>query len=155
MNQSESRTATFICKHFQDLSLEELYQCMQLRQAVFVVEQNCPYLDADGKDPEAWHLMAYWQGKLVAYARLIPPGISYADYASIGRVITDAKVRKWGFGKQLMKQANQLMQAKFPNDSIKLSAQSHLTRFYESLGYRPVGAAYMEDGIPHIAMILD
>lgn len=153
MDQTDTKKATFVCKHFQELRLEELYQCMYLRQAVFVVEQDCPYIDADGKDQEAWHLMGYWEGNLVAYARLIPPDVSFKGYASIGRVVTDAKVRQWGFGRQLMLQANTIIQQKVPNYPIKLSAQSYLIRFYESLGYKKVGEAYLEDGIPHIAMI--
>lgn len=154
MDQTKAKSATFTCKHFQDLSLEELYQCMYLRQAVFVVEQDCPYIDADGRDQESWHLMGWHEGQLVAYARLLPPDVSFKGYASIGRVVTAAKVRKWGLGRQLMQLANQIIQEKAPNIPVKLSAQSYLIRFYESLGYETKGQEYLEDGIPHIAMIL-
>lgn len=154
MNPNKAKEVTFTCKHFQELSLEELYQCMYLRQAVFVVEQDCPYIDADGKDQASWHLMGWWEGQLVAYARLLPPGVSYPGYASIGRVTTAAQVRKWGFGRQLMQLANKTIRQKAPNFPIKLSAQSYLIHFYESLGYEKIGAEYLEDGIPHIAMIL-
>ncbi|GAB5551076.1 MAG: GNAT family N-acetyltransferase [Saprospiraceae bacterium] len=154
MKQGSTKEITFTCKHFQDLSLQELYQCMHLRQAVFVVEQDCPYIDADNKDQDGWHLMGWLEGQLVAYARLLPADVSFAGYSSIGRVVTDAKVRKWGFGRQLMQVANARILEKFPNHPVKISAQSYLIRFYESLGYEKTGTEYLEDGIPHIAMIL-
>jgi ElaA protein len=154
MDTSEVKKPSFSCKHFRDLSLMELYQCMRIRQEVFVVEQDCPYVDADGKDLNAWHLMCWFKGYLVGYARLIAPDVSYEGYTSIGRVMTSKMVRKFSFGKQLMEVAIQQTQKHFPDYPIKLSAQSYLIRFYESFGFQTVGDEYMEDGIPHIAMIL-
>lgn len=143
----------FVCKHFKNLSLEELYAAMQLRQEVFVVEQDCPYLDADGKDPESWHLMG-WQGdQLVAYIRLVPKGISYDNYVSIGRVITHESVRRTGVGKALMQKSIQQIEALFPGLPVKMSAQCYLIAFYESFGFKTIGEEYLEDGIPHIGMV--
>jgi len=144
----------FKCLFFSQLSLEELYEIMALRQEVFVVEQDCPYLDADGKDKQAWHLLGYSQDqKLVAYTRLIDKGGSYKDYASIGRVVTSASVRKEGYGKLLMQESIRQTILLFNNPPIKISAQVYLDRFYRSLGFEPVGEGYLEDNIPHIAMI--
>lgn len=146
----------FRCKAFHELSLLQLYIIMALRQEVFVVEQNCPYLDADGKDSQAHHLMGYTgNGQLVAYARLIPKGISYENYASIGRITTHADFRGKGVGQLLMNQALDCMEQLFPGESLKLSAQSYLRKFYEQFGFVVSGAEYLEDGIPHLPMIKD
>lgn len=143
----------FTCKKFEALSLEELYATMVLRQEVFVVEQDCVYLDADGKDQAAWHLLGMQGDTLGAYLRIIPKGISYGEYVSIGRVVTSEKVRGTGAGKALMRAALVEAEKHFPNQAIKISAQSHLTKFYQDFGFEPVGEGYLEDGIPHIAMI--
>lgn len=144
----------FICLPFSKLSLEQLYDIMVLRQEVFVVEQDCPYLDADGKDQLSWHLMGYdEQRQLVAYTRLVPKGISYENYVSIGRVANAETVRGKGVGKQLMKESIVWSQKLFPRESIKISAQSYLLKFYTELGFQAVGEEYMEDNIPHTAMI--
>lgn len=127
---------------------------MVLRQAVFVVEQDCVYLDADGKDQESWHLMGVNSEKeLVAYLRILPKGISYQNYPSIGRVLTAEKVRRDGAGKALMQQALIEAERIFPGEAIKISAQTYLNGFYESFGFEPVGEEYLEDGIPHVAMV--
>lgn len=139
---------------FQELSLQQLYQIMQLRQEVFVVEQNCPYLDADGKDQVGYHLMGQdTNGQLMAYTRLLPKGISYEQYVSIGRVVTSPKTRGTGMGKLLMQESLKAIEALFPATDIKISAQSYLIKFYESFGFQTVGESYLEDDIPHIAMI--
>jgi ElaA protein len=143
----------FFCKPFSEFSLEELYEVMALRQEVFVVEQDCPYLDADGKDQVCWHLLGYENDKLVAYTRLVPVGISYEKYPSIGRVITAEKVRGRGVGIQLMKESIRHCEALFGKMSIKISAQCYLLKFYNSLGFKGIGEEYLEDGIPHVAMI--
>lgn len=144
----------FKCLAFRRLSLDQLYELMALRQAVFVVEQDCPYLDADGKDQMAYHLLGYnGQQELVAYTRLLPAGISYGKYASIGRVITRSSERGTGLGRALMQESIRQAGILFPDTSIKISAQCHLTEFYESLGFQAVGESYLEDGIPHIGMI--
>ena len=145
----------FKCLSFYQLSLDQLYELMALRQAVFVVEQDCPYLDADGKDQAAYHLLGYNdQGVLVAYTRLLAPGSSYADHAAIGRVVTRASERRTGLGRLLMLESISMVRKLFNSPDIKISAQSYLIKFYESLGFKTIGASYLEDGIPHIAMIL-
>ena len=126
---------------------------MVLRQEVFVVEQDCPYLDADGKDQMAHHLMGYLDNQLVAYTRLVPKGISYEKYISIGRVITAQSVRRGGYGKELMKRSIQQIRILYGQQAIKISAQCYLLKFYKGLGFEPVGEEYLEDNIPHIAMI--
>ncbi len=141
------------CYAFQELSLELLYRILALRQEVFVVEQNCPYLDADDKDQPGWHLCGFSaQNELVAYVRLLPAGISYPDYVSIGRVITAMSIRRRGAGHQLMEMAIDWAHEQWPGQPIKISAQCHLTAFYEALGFKSQGESYLEDDIPHIAM---
>ncbi|MEM9918490.1 MAG: GNAT family N-acetyltransferase [Bacteroidota bacterium] len=127
---------------------------MVLRQEVFIIEQNCPYLDVDGKDQAAHHLMIRdEEGLLIAYTRLLPKGISYESYSSIGRVVTAQSVRGSGIGKFLMQQSIQWIKQLYPEDQIKISAQCYLLRFYQSFGFQPMGEQYLEDDIPHIAMI--
>ena len=143
----------FICIPFQQLTLQQLYDILQLRQEVFVVEQDCPYLDADDKDQKAWHLMQYQDQKLIAYTRLLPMGVSYTNYAAIGRVVTSPSVRRAGYGKRLMETSLKQMEAIFPNHPIKISAQCYLLKFYQELNFHPIGEEYLEDGIPHVQMI--
>lgn len=141
--------------NFSDLSKEDLYDIMRLRQEVFVVEQNCPYLDADGKDKNAWHLMGKSaDGALMTYARLLDEGVSYTGYASIGRVINAQKIRGTGAGKELMRVAIENMGRLYPQWPVKIGAQSYLKRFYEHFGFHDIGVHYLEDGIPHMEMIL-
>ena len=140
---------------FNDLSLQALYDIMVLRQAVFVVEQNCPYLDADGKDQQAAHVLAYDDdGDLVAYSRLLPVGVSYADAISIGRVISSDKVRGQGVGQELMRFSIREIYRLFGNKKLTISAQCYLIKFYESFGFQAVGETYLEDDIPHIKMVI-
>ena len=144
----------FTCLAFKQLSLDQLYDIMALRQEVFVVEQNCCYLDADGKDQLSMHLMGYADnGKLAAYARIIPKGISYEKYTAIGRVLTSSAFRGQGLGKALMENCLNEMESLFANEPIKISAQTYLIRFYESFGFKTTGDTYLEDDIPHIAMV--
>lgn len=145
---------SWIIKEFNDLCAAELYAIMQLRNEVFVVEQNCVYQDADDKDQASLHFCG-WQGsKLVAYTRIIPPGISYAE-ASIGRVVTSPAYRKTGIGLILMEKSIKLTFSSFNCSQIKIGAQVYLTRFYSSLGFTQSSEEYLEDGIPHIEMILN
>jgi ElaA protein len=145
----------FKCIPFKDLTVYELYDILALRLEVFCVEQNCPYQDADGKDLEGWHLMGKnTEGVLVAYTRLLPKGISYENYASIGRVVNSPKVRGMGYGKILMTESIAQMKKLFPNEPVKIGAQSYLLQFYQSLGFESTGEEYLEDGIPHTSMIL-
>jgi len=143
------------CLPFYRLNLDEIYASMALRQEVFVVEQDCPYLDADGKDQEAWHVMGWDEkGELVAYTRLLPQGISYENYASIGRVVSSSKVRGKGAGKEIMIASMDWCKKLFTNQKVKISAQVYALDFYRNLGFEVVGEEYMEDDIPHMSMIL-
>ncbi len=145
----------FTCKSFHELNLEELYAILALRQEVFVVEQDCVYLDTDYKDQKSWHLMGNDdQGNLLAYVRIIPKGENYEKYVAIGRVATAQLSRGTGLGKQIMEIAIEWIKNHLGSQSIKISAQCYLTRFYESFGFRVSGDEYLEDGIPHISMIL-
>lgn len=145
----------FRLKYFSQLTPEELYEVLSLRQEVFIVEQNCPYLDTDGKDYHCLHLMGFSEsGRLIAYTRLIPRGISYENYASIGRVVSSPKARGTGAGRLLMQESIRQLYAQFGHCDIKIGAQSYLLRFYESFGFQSTGKEYLEDGIPHTEMLL-
>ena len=143
----------FILKYFNDLTVHQLYDLLQLREEVFQIEQNCLYKDVDDKDQNCWHLMLYVENELVAYCRIVPEGISYDGYVSIGRVVSKTKFRKEGYGKLLMQEAMKEIENLFPDAAIKISAQQYLQKFYESYGFIAVGEWYMEDDIPHIAMV--
>ena len=139
-------------KTFSEFTLEELYQILQLRSEVFVVEQDCVYQDIDGKDQEALHIMGSLKGKIIAYTRCFPPGI-YFEEAAIGRVVVASDQRGHRYGFDIMKASVKAIEQNFRTTCIKLSAQTYLTSFYESLGFQTIGEGYLEDGIPHIAMI--
>lgn len=143
---------TWTCKTFSELTNIELYKILQLRNEVFVVEQKCAYQDCDDKDLEAYHLAAWEGGNLIAYARLLPKGISYADAVSIGRVVTSPKERGKDIGKQLMQHSIDKIYALFKKVPIKISGQLYLKKFYESFAFVQLGAMYLEDDIPHILM---
>ncbi|MGG9960420.1 GNAT family N-acetyltransferase [Ferruginibacter sp. SUN106] len=140
-------------KKFDALSISELYAILQLRNEVFVVEQNCPYQDADNKDQESLHFMGWDGDTLVAYTRIIPQGISYTE-ASIGRVVTNSRYRGTGAGRQLMKLSIQNTLEQFNCTQIKIGAQLYLKKFYEGLGFVQCSEQYLEDNIPHIEMLL-
>jgi ElaA protein len=142
-----------ICKSFDDLLPGELYRILKARAEVFVIEQACIYPDADDKDYDATHLLLWDSGQLAAYCRLLPPGISYPGYSSIGRVLTSMPYRRQGLGKQLMQEAIKQGVALY-QAPIKISAQLYLEPFYQSFGFETVSAPYLEDAIPHIAMVL-
>lgn len=143
----------WICKIFDALTVSELYNVLKLRSEVFVVEQNCVYQDADGKDAASHHLCGWLHNQLVAYCRILPPGLSYPE-ASIGRVLTHMAHRKDGYGKQLMMQAIKKTYTLYPDSSIKIGAQQYLLAFYNNLGFQTLGEPYLEDDIPHVTMIL-
>ncbi len=140
-------------KSFEDLTPSELYAVLQLRSEVFVVEQNCVYQDIDNKDKKSLHLMAWHRDELTAYTRLVPPGVSF-DEASIGRVITSLKYRGLGFGVDLMKKSIQHILESYATNTIRIGAQLYLKTFYEGFGFIVQGEEYLEDGIPHIEMLL-
>lgn len=149
-------TPAIICKHFNELTTTELYDIFKLRIEVFCVEQNCPYQDADGKDQQSHHLICYnSNNQLIAYSRLLPEGLSYPGYASIGRVVTSPLVRKTGIGKLLMKESLEQVKKIFGNIPVKIGAQTYLLKFYESFGFKSTGKEYLEDGIPHTKMVLE
>lgn len=139
-------------KTFNELNLEELYQILQLRSEVFVVEQDCVYQDVDGKDSDALHVMGIKEGKVIAYTRCFDKGF-YFEEASIGRVVVKQSERKNELGHLILKASVEAIKEHFKTDNIKLSAQQYLTDFYESHGFMQIGEGYLEDGIPHIAMI--
>ena len=139
-------------KNFTQLSPYELYDGLQLRNEVFVVEQNCVFLDTDNVDKDCFHLFGYHQNKLLAYARIVPPGIVYKE-PSIGRVVTSPSVRKNGTGKQLMQQAIAAVKELYGDVSIKIGAQFYLKNFYEAFGFYQISEVYLEDGIKHIYML--
>lgn len=141
-------------KAFQELTPAELYSILQARINVFVVEQTCPYEECDDKDQYSTHLFATnTSGELAAYARIVPLGISYKKHASIGRVLTTRNFRGQNIGKLLMQKAINHCLEDFPEAPIKISAQLYLLKFYQDLNFQPIGEGYLEDDIPHIAMI--
>lgn len=142
-------------RSFSALSNSELYSIMKIRQEVFIVEQNCPYLDADDKDQVSHHLWLNLNEQVVAYCRVLPPDISYEGYTSIGRVVSHRLYRKAGLGQRMMRFAIDFAKGTWPEKPIKISAQCYLEAFYGSFGFRPVGTAFLEDDIPHIAMVLE
>ena len=137
---------------FSELTLETLYDIMRLRQEVFILEQNCPYLDADGKDIHSYHLLGYVDSELVAYLRLVKPGISY-DELSFGRILTSKKIRGNGVGKILMEEGIKQSKIIYGNIPNRISAQKYLKKFYNEFGFKETNKEYLEDGIPHIEMI--
>ncbi|HJS53769.1 MAG TPA: GNAT family N-acetyltransferase [Chitinophagaceae bacterium] len=141
----------WVFKKFDQLTLQELYAILELRSKVFVVEQNCAYQDPDGKDQSAWHLMGMENDVLIAYTRILPPGVSYPEPA-IGRVVTSPAHRGSGLGRELMKRSIAHCEKIFGNTPITLGAQRYLENFYQSLGFFPSSNEYIEDGIPHIEM---
>lgn len=142
----------WLIKKFESLTPYQLYAILQLRNAVFVVEQNCVFQDADDKDQNSFHLMGFDNNHLVAYTRLIPPGAFYKE-ASIGRVVTSPWVRRAGAGRELMQQSIDHLYQLFGLQPIKIGAQLYLKKFYESFGFKQCGDVYLEDGIEHIHMI--
>ncbi|RAJ06490.1 ElaA protein [Chitinophaga skermanii] len=142
----------YIIKPFSALTTQELYEVLRLRCEVFVVEQNCPYLDMDNKDQASYHLLYYADHQLAAYTRLLPKGISYED-VSIGRVVNAPTHRGIGLGKKLMEASIAGCYEKFGHSPIRISAQLYLLKFYESLGFVAVGDTYLEDNIVHIEMV--
>ena len=137
---------------FNELSVAELYAIMQLRNEVFVVEQNCVYQDADNKDLKGFHLAGWHGNNLIAYCRILPKGISY-DEASIGRVITSPAFRRTGNGRGLMQLAIAKTLEQFNCNKIIIGAQLYLKKFYESVGFIQISETYLEDNIPHIEML--
>ena len=142
----------WVLKKFDELTPLQLYIVLQLRNAVFVAEQACVFQDADDKDQESYHLMGFDGSMLVAYTRLLAPGLGY-EQASIGRVVTASSVRRYGVGKLLMQHSIAAIYKLFGTEPIKIGAQRYLKNFYESFGFKQIGDMYLEDGIEHIYML--
>jgi ElaA protein len=142
---------TFIIKQFGELSTRELFDILELRSRVFVLEQNCAYQDVDQKDLIASHVMMMEDNRIEGYARLLPSGTTYPE-PSIGRVLVEKKYRGQGSGTLLMEYCISKSRELFNKNEIVISAQLYLTRFYEQLGFTAEGETYWEDDIPHVKM---
>lgn len=143
---------SWILKRFDQLTAEELYLILQLRSAVFVVEQTCVFLDIDGKDDQCNHLFLRDGHSVIAYVRIFPPGVVYHE-ACLSRVCTSPQHRRNGFGKTLLRKSVEVMSEMFPGQSIRIGAQLYLKKFYEGFGFQKAGDIYLEDGIEHIEML--
>ena len=142
---------TWTLDAFSELAIARWYAISQARTAVFIVEQNCPYQDLDGKDAKCLHLAGWDGAALAAYLRIVPPGVSYAE-ASLGRVLTSAAYRRGGFGRQLLTEGIARC-SDIHGGPIRIGAQRYLERFYGELGFVTASPEYDEDGIPHVEMI--
>ena len=142
----------FNIKRFNELSTHELYVILQLRSEVFVVEQDCVYQDLDNKDQNAYHVLGVLDNEIVAYARIFKPGDYFLE-SSIGRIVVKKEFRKFQYGYKLVENSIQFIENNLQQNTILISAQSYLTKFYNSLGFTQVGEEYLEDGIPHIKML--
>lgn len=139
-------------KKFDELTLNELYNILKERTNIFVVEQNCPYPEIDGKDTQCFHLFAEENGDIVAYLRILPPGVSFQEMA-LGRVIVKKEYRGLGLGKELLRRGIEFAEKEMKEQKIKIAAQQYLTKFYGSFGFKVASETYLEDGIPHVNMI--
>jgi ElaA protein len=140
-------------KHYPELTTNEFHDIIALRLKAFVVEQNCSYLDLDGKDKKCYHLICRdGFGKVVATARILPPGISYSE-VSIGRVVLDQEIRGKGIGHQLMEQSMKFINEEFGAVPVRISAQKHLENYYNTHNFFSTGKEYLEDEIPHVEML--
>ena len=148
-----SKKIKFVWKNFEELSIDELYAVLHLRQEVFIVEQDCPYLDADNSDQNAFHLLCYEDNKLIAYLRAFKPGVKY-EGSSMGRIVTEINSRGLGLGKEITKEGVKFLNKEYPNQEIVISAQHRLKNFYTDLGFIPRGEVYLEDDIDHIQMYI-
>tara|TARA_B100001063_G_scaffold245599_1_gene281748 strand:+ start:1282 stop:1731 length:450 start_codon:yes stop_codon:yes gene_type:complete len=140
-------------KEFNELSLDDLYAILNLRQKVFVLEQDCPYIDADYSDQDAFHLLGYKDNDLIAYLRAFKPGIKY-EGSSLGRIVTEINSRGLGVGKKIIKEGVKFLKKEYPNNEIIISAQHRLEDFYIDLGFISRGEVYLEDDIDHIQMYI-
>ena len=147
-----SAALTWRCLPFDALSPRALYDLLRLRTDVFVIEQNCVFQDMDGADPDCHHLLGEREGRLLAYARLVPAGLKFAE-ASIGRVVSDPTTRGTGMGHALMREAVSHLHMRWGQQPIRIGAQAHLQGFYRQHGFEPAGPIYIEDGIDHIEML--
>ena len=147
------KAVSYIWKKFPDLSRDELYALIHLRQKVFIVEQDCPYLDADFSDQKAFHLLGYYDDILISYLRAFPPGIKY-EGSSLGRIVVDISKRGEQLGQSLTEEGISYLSEHYPDIEIVISAQHRLETFYSELGFTSRGNVYLEDDINHIQMFL-
>ena len=138
-------------KRFEELSIEELYELLRLRSEVFVVEQRCNFMDMDNKDQKCYHLLGRKNGQLLAYARIVPAGLSYA-FPSIGRIVVSGDGRGMGFGVELLEVSISTVEKLYGKTTIRIGAQLYLEKFYGSFGFQKSSEAYLEDEIEHIEM---
>jgi ElaA protein len=143
----------WVCKQFSELTTVELYHLLRLRSEVFVVEQNCVFLDQDNKDFVCHHVMGWRENLLVGYSRIVPPGISYVE-SSIGRIVSSPAARGLGVGRELMPYSIRILYELHGKRDIRIGAQYYLKEFYESYGFVQTGEIYPEDGIDHVEMLL-
>jgi ElaA protein len=148
---TSSKEIKLIWKEYKDLSSDELYAILHLRQKVFVLEQDCPYIDADYSDQDAFHLLAYKDNELIGYLRAFKPGIKY-EGSSLGRIVTEINSRGLGVGKMITIEGVNFLRKEYSNYEIVISAQHRLQHFYIDLGFTPRGEVYLEDNIDHIQM---
>ena len=148
---TSSKEIKLIWKEYRDLSSDELYAILHLRQKVFVLEQDCPYIDADYSDQDAFHLLAYKDNDLIGYLRAFKPGIKY-EGSSLGRIVTEINSRGLGMGKMITIEGVNFLRKEYSNYEIVISAQHRLQHFYIDLGFTPRGEVYLEDNIDHIQM---
>jgi len=146
---------TWQIKHFKDLSVDEYFEILHLRIAIFVVEQNCPYQEVDHKDRKSYHLFGRDQnGEIIAVTRIVPPGVSYTEI-SIGRVALKKEHRGKGIADELMNESCRFIENNLGKQNIRISAQQHLLNYYTKHGFHQVGEMYLEDNISHIEMVTD
>lgn len=141
----------FKIKKFGELTPDELYEILRIRNEVFVIEQTCIFQDCDQKDQKSYHLFSIDNGKIIAYLRILEKGVSYSEI-SIGRVLVDKKYRGKGLARDILLKSLDFIENDLNEKEIRISAQKYLVDFYESLGFSIASDVYLEDGIPHIDM---
>ena len=145
----------FCASSFAHITKDDLYDCLALRTEVFVLEQDCPYQEIDGKDRQSWHIWSRGEeGVVSSYARILEAGVSYPE-VSIGRVVVHQGHRGMQLGRELMVFCLEFIRGELGPQPVRISAQDYLLKFYESLGFEYTGKSYLEDGIPHSEMLLD
>lgn len=144
-------TVNWHIKTFNELTSDELYRILQVRVDIFVVEQNCPYPEVDGKDRNCWHIFAEKNEEILAYTRLLPPGLSYKE-AAVGRVLVKKEYRGTGMGRELMTRSVDFLNKTLDEPEIRLQAQEYAENFYGSFGFERISETYLEDDIPHVDM---
>ena len=156
MSTLSAETVAWQSKPFAELTTTELYALLALRRRVFVVEQTCPYLDADGRDYDAVHVFAPSPSsarEVIACARIFAPGARYEREACLGRVVSEPSLRRTGLGRACVARSIAEIEERYGRVPVRISAQCYLERFYESFGFAPEGERYLEDEIPHVAML--